>query len=114
MLLVHGAAPRGVDDMADRWAAARGVTVERHPADWTRHDDACPQWHLPLHSCKRAGMRRNAEMVAAGADLCLVFVHAGSSGSTHTLKTAAAAGLPTWLFVPGESARRYELERRRA
>lgn len=104
--LVHGAAARGVDRFADDWARARGVAVERHAADWEHHDDRCPQWHLSQRSCKRAGMRRNTEMVTAGADLALVFVADGSSGSMHTLRTAAAAGIPTWLFVPGKAAKR--------
>ncbi|MGN7187025.1 DUF2493 domain-containing protein [Microbacterium enclense] len=106
--LVHGAAARGVDAMADAWAARTGIPVERHPAQWGRHDNRCPPWHLPLATCKRAGMRRNAEMVALGADLCLVFIRDSSPGSTHTLRTATAAGIQTWLFVPGELPQRQE------
>lgn len=40
-----------------------------------------------------AGCRRNAAMVALGADRVLGFVLDTSPGSTHTLELAAAAGL---------------------
>lgn len=59
MTVVHGAA-EGADTLAGQVAHGYGWTVERHPVDWKQHRRA-------------GGPRRNAEMVAAGADLCLVF-----------------------------------------
>lgn len=50
--VIHGAA-RGADALADEWARARGVPVERFPADWTRHERA-------------AGPLRNARMLTEG------------------------------------------------
>jgi hypothetical protein len=53
-IVVHGGA-RGADQLADVVARNWGWTPERHPADWDRHGRA-------------AGFRRNAAMVALGAD----------------------------------------------
>ena len=66
MILVHGACPQGADAIAERWAVLRG-----------------------------AGFRRNAEMVKAGAAVCLAFIRAGSSGASHTADLAEAAGIET-------------------
>lgn len=54
---------------------------EVHPADWERYG-------------KRAGIVRNAEMVAAGADVCLAFVLGESRGTRHCMREAAKAGIP--------------------
>jgi hypothetical protein len=97
--VVHGAASCGADAIADRVATSwgGGLMVERHPADWQRHG-------------RSAGFRRNAEMVALGADVCLAFVlpctdpkcrksepH-GSHGASHTARLAEKAGIPTRRF----------------
>jgi hypothetical protein len=70
VLLVHGGCPRGADPIAAAYAARTpGYQVEAHPADWHQHGRA-------------AGYRRNAEMIAAGADGCAAFIRGGSPGST--------------------------------
>lgn len=94
LVVVHGACPRGADRIADELARDHGIPVERHPADWLAHG-------------RQAGFLRNAEMVAAGADLCLAFVAPctierchivrphGSHGATHCADLAEKAGIPT-------------------
>lgn len=98
MVLVHGACKQGADAVADRWAIRRGLPdeqVERHPAEWRRFRGA-------------AGYKRNAEMVALGADICLAFIALcrkpdcdeppmphGSHGATHCAEIADEAGIDT-------------------
>ena len=83
VLLVHGACPRGADAIAAAYAARTpGYQIEAHPADWHRYGRA-------------AGHRRNAEMIALGADGCTAFIRGGSPGSTSTVRLATAAGIPS-------------------
>lgn len=93
VVLVHGAAP-GLDTIASDLASELGMQVESHPAQWETHGRA-------------AGPIRNAEMVAAGADVCLAFPLGGPSGSRGTyncLRQAHAAGIPTFLVDEGGAA----------
>ncbi len=89
MVVVHGACPSGADAMAAGWARRAAssygwpVTQERHPADWRTYG-------------KAAGFRRNAEMVALGAFVCLAFYRegAGNRGTAHCAGLAERAGIP--------------------
>lgn len=100
MVVVHGACPSGADAIAGWWARQYphlDVTEERHPVDWN-------------HQGRRAGLRRNADMVALGADLCLAFIAPctkrlcpkrgphGSHGASHCADLAEAAGIPVRRF----------------
>lgn len=85
--LVHGAAP-GADQVAASVAHwFLGWATEAHPADWKRHGRA-------------AGPIRNAEMAAAGADMCLAFP--GGRGTADMVRRAEAAGIPVRRIGAGE------------
>jgi hypothetical protein len=87
VLLIHGACPGGADAIAAAYAARTpGYRIEAHPADWRRYGRA-------------AGYRRNAEMIALGADGCAAFVRGSSPGSTSAVRLARAAGIPVWLHA---------------
>lgn len=78
--VVHGGA-RGADKIAAQEAQKIGLLVEAHPADWERYG-------------KSAGFRRNAEMAAAGADLCIAFWDGLSTGTGHMMRLALERGIP--------------------
>jgi len=89
LVIVHGACPRGADDHAAKWCKTatqfvNGITEETHPANWR------PGGVFD----RAAGFRRNADMVALGADVCLAFIRNGSRGASHTAARAEQAGIP--------------------
>jgi hypothetical protein len=87
VLLVHGACPRGADAIAAAHAARNpGYRTEAHSAHWRRYG-------------RTAGHRRNAEMIALGADGCAAFIRDRSPGSTSAVQLATAAGIPVWLHT---------------
>jgi hypothetical protein len=90
VMVVHGACPTGADAMAAEWAANYGLRAEAHPADWDQFG-------------KAAGFRRNAEMVQAGAAICLAFIRNGSKGATHTADLAGNAGILVRRYLRGTS-----------
>ena len=83
--LVHGAA-RGVDREAAKFALSLGCQVEPHPAQWGSYPG------------KSAGVIRNDQMIALGADYCFAFIHNGSPGASHCADGAEAAGIRTFRF----------------
>lgn len=87
-VIVHGACPTGADAQASWWVRMHkviGLTEEAHPA----------RWRTGGKLDRSAGFRRNAEMVALGADVCLAFIKGGSKGASHTAALAEKAGIET-------------------
>ncbi len=82
LVVVHGACPRGADNIADRWCHNENVTAERHPADWS--------------TGRAAGHKRNAAMVDTQPDICLAFIENESPGATGCAALAEKAGIPTF------------------
>lgn len=79
-VLVSGACATGADQQCEELWLSLGGKVERHPAEWDEYG-------------KSAGFRRNTEMVALGAHLCLAFIRHNSRGASHTVDEAARAGI---------------------
>jgi len=84
LVIVHGACPSGADAMAAKAAADIGIRQEPHPA----------RWRAGGKLDRSAGFRRNAEMVALGADACIAFIRNGSRGASHCADLAEKAGIP--------------------
>lgn len=85
VVVIQGAAD-GVDYAFADAAFDLEMGVASFPAEWDRHG-------------KGAGPKRNAEMVASGADLCIA-VHRfirGSKGTRDCARQAIEAGIPTFL-----------------
>lgn len=98
--LIHGAA-KGADLMAAAVAEELGMATEAHPAQWNVHNVDCPTeppvgntcWQ-GKETCKRAGFRRNREMIDSGAAILLAFIHDESAGAGGTLKIWQSSGKP--------------------
>jgi predicted ArsR family transcriptional regulator len=84
--LVQGNCPTGADRIAVAVARTLGWQIEAHPADWARLG-------------KAAGPLRNAEMVDAGATLCLAFIKNGSKGATGCAELARKSGIETHTYT---------------
>lgn len=76
--VIHGAY-KGADELADQWAAHRGIPVERFPADWKGRG-------------RKAGPERNQRMIDQGhPDLVVAFP--GGDGTADMMRRARAAGI---------------------
>jgi YspA, cpYpsA-related SLOG family len=95
VIIIHGNYGDG-DMMVDAWALGRGLTPERHDPDWGRWGGS-------------AGPRRNAEMVQAGADICVAFIKNASRGATGCSDLARAAGIRTLPYRAGQRERPLDL-----
>lgn len=97
--VVHGNA-KGADLMARGIALDHLINEESHPADWDRCASECDpthrrRTHLGTRDsyCPTAGLRRNAAMVALGAQVCLGFPLGASRGTRHCMRLAREAGI---------------------
>lgn len=90
IVIVHGDASRGADRMArDIARQVDWLSEEAHPADWAGWGSS-------------AGMYRNDEMVALGADVCLAFLRGPSRGTRYCAGQAAKAGIPVVRYVDND------------
>ncbi|OPC84178.1 hypothetical protein B4N89_27525 [Embleya scabrispora] len=126
LVVVQGECPTGADRCARTFvtqARARfgwDVEGDPFPADWDSCGDDCPtrphrvRRHprdvvhpgvLPTY-CPGAGPRRNALMVAAGADIAHAYPTARSRGTYNCMRLASAAGIRVEKFAgPGGDRR---------
>jgi hypothetical protein len=108
LVIVHGAAT-GIDRSFAEACAQLGVEQEPHPARWDDLDDPQAVVRENKYGVRynaNAGPIRNAEMVAAGAGICVAFHRflRQSRGTKDCVRRALAAGIPTYL-VDSEEAR---------
>lgn len=96
--LVHGGAV-GADRFAAEHASHRGWRPEAHPARWSA---SCRSGCRPGHRkhrrdgaeyCPAAGVYRNTDMVASGADVVVAFVRDHSAGTVDLVRRAQGAGI---------------------
>lgn len=100
--LVHGDAA-GADRLAAAAWIAMGGEHKPYRVKWSQCVRGCKPGHQKRRRdgtryCPTAGHRRNQRMVDAGADLCLVFIRANSSGTRDCRRRAEAAGIPCLSF----------------
>jgi hypothetical protein len=94
--IVHGGA-RGADSLAHAFAERWNIRDERHAVateEWRRYG-------------RSAGHRRNARMVALGADVCIAFPIGKSAGTRGCMAMAERAGIPVLVYEwadPGHMA----------
>jgi hypothetical protein len=102
VVIVHGAAT-GIDASFAKACADLGVAQEPHPARWKdlhvpdaviRYDKHGRQYNA------NAGLGRNAEMVASGAEMCIALHRflMGSKDTKDCVRRAIKAGIPTYLI----------------
>jgi hypothetical protein len=106
-VIVHGAAT-GIDQSFAEACAKLGVEQEPHLARWddldapgavVRRDKSGRAYNA------KAGPTRNAEIVAAGAGMCVAFHRrlAWSRGTKDCVRRAIEAGIPTYVVESKEA-----------
>lgn len=102
LVIVHGGAT-GIDRSFAEACGDLGIDQEAHPARWEELD--APEAVIRYDKRNRpynanAGPIRNAEMIAASAQMCLAFHRAisASKGTKDCARQAIAAGIPTYLI----------------
>ncbi|WP_165252000.1 SLOG family protein [Paludisphaera soli] len=99
--IVHGGAS-GIDRSFAEACGELGIEQEVHPARWEELDAPgalLKQDRNGRQYVANAGAIRNAEMVAAGAAMCIAFHRdlARSKGTRDCARRAIQAGIPTYL-----------------
>jgi hypothetical protein len=102
LVIVQGAAT-GIDASFADACDDLGVAQEPHPARWKnlKAPGAVIRYDQRDHPYNaNAGPERNAEMVAAAAEMCIAFHRflATSRGTKDCVRRAIKAGIPTYLI----------------
>jgi hypothetical protein len=102
LVIVHGG-DTGIDHSFSEACGELGVEQEAHQARWEEldHTEVVIRYDMrnrPYNA--NAGPIGNAEMVAAGAEMCLALHRAisASRGTNDCARRAIAAGIPTYLI----------------
>lgn len=84
MFSVVSGGARGADKLAERFAEEHGVPIEIFVPDWNRNP-------------KSAGILRNLQIIDA-SDIIVAFWDGKSTGTKHTIETAAKLGKDVYVF----------------
>lgn len=86
--IIQGEA-QGADTLAAVISQGLGYRVFGYPADWVKYG-------------KRAGLKRNLEMLDQKPDLVLAFQKNHSRGTQHTIDNARKRGIPVKVYTDDE------------
>lgn len=84
-IIVFCGEAKGADSLGKIYAQKNGFSVASFPANWTKHG-------------KAAGVIRNAEMQAAGADALIAFWDGKSPGTENMIGIMRKAGKPVQVI----------------
>lgn len=85
VVLLSGRCMQGADVICEAYALENDWEIEAYPADWKQFG-------------KKAGPMRNAAMVAAGADIALIFIKDSSKGAGGCAMMAHRSGIKTVVY----------------
>lgn len=84
VITVISGVARGADLAGENWARAKGVQVERFPADWKKHG-------------RSAGIIRNCQMAEA-ANALIALWDGSSRGTLHMISKMKLDGKPVFVY----------------
>jgi hypothetical protein len=90
-VIISGTA-RGADKLGEDWGKAKGIPIERYPADWNQFG-------------KSAGYRRNQHM-ASVADALIALWDGDSKGTKHMIEIAISKRLKVYVYRINQAAQR--------
>lgn len=107
LTVIHGDCKEGADALVANWITRHSrdgwpVDQIRYPADWSGpcQSGVCPPGHRKTRRngagyCPLAGILRNQVMIDTRPWWCEGLVRDNSPGSSHCVRAARAAGIPT-------------------
>lgn len=101
MIVRQGGCKKGPDDTARRWTLEKIAQFAPGAPVVPVTEDT---WNADWSTDRGGGMRRNQDMVDAGADVCLAFIDNASPGATYCAEAAEKADIVTiyWRIIGEE------------
>ena len=83
--IISGAASKGADALAIRWANENQIGLTKVPADWDKYG-------------KSAGMIRNSVMIEMEPDAVIAYWDGTSSGTSNTIERAKDKNIDVYIY----------------